>query len=61
VATFFQKSGPDAHFSLEVPGAGTVHHFLEIDRGNVSLERVADSRSGAERPTIPFPTFASSL
>jgi Replication-relaxation len=33
---------PDAHFALEVPGAGIAHHFLEVDRGNVSLARMAE-------------------
>jgi hypothetical protein len=31
---------PDAYFTLEVPGKGVAHHFLELDRGNVSLQRM---------------------
>jgi hypothetical protein len=33
---------PDAHFVLDVPGAGAAHHFLEMDRGSVSLARMAE-------------------
>ncbi len=33
---------PDAHFALEVPNLGTAHHFLELDRGNVSLQRMEE-------------------
>lgn len=31
---------PDAYFVLETPDRRRVHHFLEFDRGNVSLERM---------------------
>jgi hypothetical protein len=33
---------PDAHFALEVPDAGVAHHFLEMDRGSVSLKRMEE-------------------
>lgn len=33
---------PDAYFTLEVPGRGTAHHYLELDRGNVSLKRMQE-------------------
>lgn len=33
---------PDAYFAIEVPGKGLVHHFLEADRGNISLARLRD-------------------
>jgi hypothetical protein len=53
---------PDAHFGLEVPGAGTANHFLEMDRGNVSLARMAERyqcyfaywRDVAEEPDRQF-------
>lgn len=31
---------PDAYFVLETPDRRRLHHFLEFDRGNVSLERM---------------------
>jgi hypothetical protein len=31
---------PDAYFVIETPDRRRLHHFLEIDRGNVSLERM---------------------
>jgi len=31
---------PDAYFTLEVPGKGVAHHFLEFDRASVSLARM---------------------
>lgn len=31
---------PDAYFVLEMPDRRRLHHFLEFDRGNVSLERM---------------------
>lgn len=31
---------PDAYFAIEVPAKGIAHHFLELDRGNVSLQRM---------------------
>lgn len=33
---------PDAYFSLEVPEKGTAHHYLELDRGSVSLKRMRE-------------------
>jgi hypothetical protein len=33
---------PDAHFVLEDSTRGTAHHYLEIDRGNVSLKRMKE-------------------
>jgi len=33
---------PDAYFTLEVPGRGIAHHYLEIDRANVSLKRMQE-------------------
>lgn len=33
---------PDGYFALEVPGRGTAHHFLEVDRGNISLARMQE-------------------
>lgn len=36
---------PDAYFTLEVPGKGVAHHFLELDRGNVSLHRMHERYS----------------
>lgn len=33
---------PDAYFKINVPGRGTAHHFLEYDRGSVSLKRMKE-------------------
>ncbi|MBA4406580.1 hypothetical protein C0389_04840 [bacterium] len=33
---------PDAYFTLEVPGKGFARHYLEFDRGNVSLSRMKE-------------------
>lgn len=37
---------PDGYFVLEFPGRGAIHHFLEFDRGNVSLERMRERYEG---------------
>lgn len=31
---------PDAYFTLEVPERGVAHHYLELDRGSLSLKRM---------------------
>lgn len=33
---------PDAYFTLELPGKDTTHHFLELDRGSVSPQRMQE-------------------
>jgi hypothetical protein len=33
---------PDAYFTLEVPGRGIAHHYLELDRGSLSLKRMRE-------------------
>ncbi|TRZ76373.1 MAG: hypothetical protein D4R93_03345 [Deltaproteobacteria bacterium] len=33
---------PDAYFTLEVPAKGIAHHYLELDRGSVSLKRMQE-------------------
>jgi hypothetical protein len=37
---------PDGYFRLEVPGRGSAHYFLEVDRGNVSLARMRERYQG---------------
>lgn len=33
---------PDAHFSIYAPGRGVAHHYLEVDRANVRLEKMRE-------------------
>lgn len=33
---------PDAYFSIEIPEKGIAHHYLEFDRGSVSLKRMRE-------------------
>ena len=33
---------PDAYFTLDMPGRGTAHHYLELDRGSISLKRMQE-------------------
>lgn len=37
---------PDALFALSVPERGVAHHYLEVDRGNVSLRRMRERYQG---------------
>ena len=59
---------PDAHFSLVVPGRGGIHHYLEADRGHVSLKRMQERyelyfewwkrrRREAANTRLPFVNF----
>lgn len=33
---------PDGYFTIEVPNKGVAHHFLEVDRGSISLARMRE-------------------
>ena len=39
----------DAHFVLRMSGRGVAHHYLEVDRGNVSLRRMRERYEGYYR------------